>query len=385
MRTFFISILFSFSFTILFAQTDNIVILVDVSASVKKYISNPSEAGNAIADLIEAKVMSNGNFRYLPLSGSTITSPLASNGKKILIIPFGNKERDQEAASLQPTEIFNLSDVRTFLNSYYPSRYNDTKTYRTLALARTAQLAKKHGMETYWLFIVSDRTGDDFLGADAAYTQEQDDLIDSYNSITNKIDDTKIGFIQYLTTRKYKVDLNKIRLENYVAPSTSTAPTVAPPSTSAENIGCKIKLASYANGTSKIPVKVNSSQFSVSWSCTCQDIKAFRVGITGIGGAKVESQLRNRLINGNTVSFNLEDGQYRITVSAQGSVASSDQTLIEVSTGSSMWLLWFLLLLACIGVYLFLRNRSKSDPYQKNKTTKSKYSSGGTDLNDHFR
>jgi hypothetical protein len=377
-------LLFLLSTTTLFAQVDNIIVLVDVSGSVKKF--NPNQTAAVIAEVIEGSAISNGNYSLETFSSSKIAAPLTAASKKILLVPFGDLRRDNDAASVSAIDIMNITDVKG-VNRDYPTSFSDSKTYRTLAMARTAQLAKKFGMETYWLFMVSDRTGDDFLGQDAGYSTAQQELIDSYNSPTNKVDETKHGVIRYRNKSKYKVDISRLTLVNWVAPPSATSPVTTPPSsgsTTSTPANCKVKLVSFANSTSKLPAKVETSPFSVNWSCNCPEITTFRVSINGLRGEKVDGTQRSRQITGNSASFNVEDGSYRIVVSATG--AGSSQAYVDVSTGSGTGVLIFILILLAAGAGYYFWNKSRSNKPKsvKRSSSGSSNSGSGTDISGHF-
>jgi hypothetical protein len=379
-------LLFLLCSTTLSAQVDNIIVLVDVSGSVKKF--SPNETSVVISEVIEGRNISNGNYTLETFSSSKITAPLTASGKKFIIVPFGNLERDSEAAFIKAIDIFNLTDVQGILNRDYPKSFSDSKTYRTLAIARTAQLAKKFEMETYWLFMISDRTGDDFLGQDAGYSTAQQELIDSYNTLTNKVDETKHGVIRYRNNSKYKVDISHLTLLNWVPPLSATSPTAPPASKGSGTTmpeSCKVKLISFPNSTSKLPAKVEKTPFSVNWSCNCPEVKTFRVSINGLRGEKVDGQQRSRQITGNSATFNLEDGSYRVVVSAVG--AGSSQAYVDVSTGSGVVFLIFILLLlaAAAGYYFWNKNRSNKPKPPKTKSNGSSISGSGTDISGHFR
>lgn len=378
-------LLFCLCSTTLLAQVDNIIVLVDVSGSVQKF--GPRETAKVIAEVAEGKTIGNGDYSLEIFSGSTIAPPLTSAKKKMLVVPFGDLRRDNETATLRATDIFNVSDVKVVLDKEFPTTFADKKTYRTLAMARTAQLAKKFGMETYWLFIVSDRTGDDFLGQDAGYSTEQQELVDSFNSPTNKVDETKLGVIRYKNAKKYKIDISRLTLENWTAPPSSTTPSPPPSSSggtpSVTPASCKVKLVSFANSTSKLPAKVETSPFSINWSCNCPEITNYRVSINGLRGEKVDKSQRSRTITGNTATFNLEDGSYRIVISASG--AGSSQAYVDVSTGSGTGVLIFILLLIAGALGYYFWNKSRANKSKTPTRKSSGTSSGsGTDISGHF-
>ena len=336
------------------AQVDNIIVLIDVSGSVQKY--DPTASAEVVSDVIEGLSISNPNFTLETFNGSKITPPLTGINKKMIVIPFGNLERDDFAKTIVPEDIFDVRDVRKILSYNFPKQFNDTKTYRELAEARTAELAKKYNMETYWLFMISDRTGNDFLGQDAGYSNEQQTLINSINTPVNKVDETKMGVIKFRGSSKYKIDISRFTLENWTPPPASSASSGS--ASSSEPAPCKIKLVTFASSTSKIPGKVDKTPFNVNWTCNCPEINSYKVSVSGIKGSKVDPNLRSRQVNGNSISFNLEDGNYRILVSAVG--AGSSQAFIQVSTGSSMGLLLFLILIlsGAAGYYFWNKNRS---------------------------
>ncbi len=348
------------------AQKDNIIVLVDISGSITKYNKNPITAAGAIADVIEGRSVTNSDYEFKDAKGGSIKEPLTETGKRIMIIPFGDKSTDYNSRNESPQALNSLNDARDFLTRRFPSSYPDQKTYRELALARTAEMAKRNGLSSYWLFIASDVTGDDFAGQAADYDKEQQDVIDSYKSPTNKIDETKLGFIKYRFNNTYKIEIYRIALVNYTPPPSSTGTTTNPPVVDTTQRTCKISLSSFAGGTGSKPRVVDKVPFSLSWSCDCPNITPFKVIVSGINGTKVDNALRSKIYTSTSAQYNLGDGKYRIVVQADG--ATSDSTTIEVKTGIG-GLFWVILgvIAAVAGGYYFYSKRGEQKPFENSK------------------
>jgi hypothetical protein len=127
----------------------------------------------------------------------------------------------------------------------------------------------------------------------------------------------------------------------------------------------KIQIMSPSKGTSKKPTEVTSESVNVGWRCPdCDDNTTYTVTVSGVEGNKhKEKPLK---IKGNSASFKLPSGKYKITVSGTNG-ASSDTSYIKVSGGGSGWL-FILLLLAAVGVggYFLWKNLKNKPPTQNN-------------------
>lgn len=373
MKKLYILTLFLLLFPFLGNSQDNVVVLVDVSKSIKQ--SYFAQTKNVVKDIILGNPINNSNFSVSIDAKSPIIigkKPLISSGKKLLIMPFG--ETYWMNASFKPTSISILpTDVETYINSKYPTRVSDNRTYLKLAKARAAQVAKSQGMDTYFLLLVSDNINDDYGGPNTkpVYNAAQRHLVENFATLSNPYLAPKHGEIDFVLDHNYKIRIFHVNLANWnYSPPASLIPSMKKDSIEY----CKLKFISYTNGTRKKPKEVKNNQITFRWTASNSvEGTKYNFSIKSTDGNKQNNITKKT--SSNSFSTELPNGTYRISVSVPGGACFSDTTYIEIDgggSGSGFWILFLLVALVAAGFWLYKRN-------ERNKTEELSNSRGGED------
>lgn len=379
-------------------QTNHVVLLVDVSGSVRKY--DPYEVKNLMKSVLTGNPNPNPNYYYEPASGSNFKlfngQPLVGVGSKIIIIPFGDITTSNN--SHIETIKSSATEVEQMLDLYYPREFSDNLTYITLAKAKAAEVAKNSGLNSYIMFTITDGMNDYFGHLKSpGYSALEQQLVDNYLSKTNPVEEKKFdGYIRYNNDPKnlFKISVGAVDVTKYKPVNPSTPAT---PLTTTSEEDCEIVLTSYAGGKVTNEKEVREEKVNLNWICNCAGKVRYNVIITPLAKGSKKSKIVKNNITSNSYSTTLKNGRYKIVISGvidNSKIAIPAITYIHVKTGSMAWLFWVLLILILVGIVYFLWKRKQDEkklenpdapssprtPYKPN-TKNSPPSSGNTNTN----
>lgn len=217
----------------------DVFFLVDVSASVPQgkdqatrgKVKTMIREGRLLATRLVTGGFNATDFPDWRWDGDLLTSPLGEivasagkapqmcgSGKRIIILPFGDKSVDHPAAISKPLLDF-PGDFERFVEENFPSSYRDQQTYLTLARARTAALAESLQINQYYFFKITDAEQD----PNSSYNAEERTMIERWESENFVHHKTRIGLFKYvgqgLGSRQFQVDVWKVDLELPPAPA----------------------------------------------------------------------------------------------------------------------------------------------------------------------
>ncbi len=363
--TFFI--IFSFS---LFAQ-DNVFVLVDISTSIKQH--ELEDAQQLVKDLLSGNTINTNKFKV----DNTLPNYTVKTGNKIMIMPFGDKTTIMNYIPLINT-INSQADVNNYINLYFPVRPHDPWTYISLAKARLAEIAKRNNINDYRLIIVSDNTSDAY-GGHPNYSLFEQQLVDGYNTSNNPVTENPGIRIKLLSNNAFSVFVQSVNVSSYKPPSISNAQSI-----DSISAPLKIELTSYKGGTTQKPIIVNKNSFPLTWFCKSAPTNAkYKISISPIDNSEEKSQILHAQNSPYNIP-NIADGRWRITISSDNSSfnASSDSTTIEVKNGSSLWILWVLLVPVLGGGGYWYWKKTQNDKLKKlNALSNSGSFSTGSTIN----
>lgn len=161
-------------------------VLVDVSGTMRHQQIN-NEAKNIISDMLQGqlnisnysgwqKVHIQGVSSNCPLISQT-SNPLTSLGGKVCIMPFGNMSR------VEDYRFVDMSNFQSSFSSLFPSIFNDSWTYITLAKAYTVKVALENGLSKnkFYMIIYSDGAAESQNG-NVGYTEDYQTIIDHFGT-----------------------------------------------------------------------------------------------------------------------------------------------------------------------------------------------------------
>ena len=324
---------------------ENIFILVDVSLSVKK--KQLHDAKQLMKNVLTGKPINSSVFYTV----KNFQPKIIPAGSQILIMPLGERNTVMNYNPIIE-DVNNESEIISFINKKFPTNPKDNWTYISLAKARLAEIAKKHSIDNYKLIFVSDNISDDF-GGRPNYSIYEQKLVDGYNTKNNPVIEKPGVRIKYTHNNAFSVFIQEIDVSGYYPPKASSGPKsqIIP-------TPLKIVLTTFKGGTNKKPVVLNENNITISWFCKNAPKNAqYKVRVSPIN-IQGEKSLIHKTTGKSYNVKNLSDGKWRISVYSANAIAfkaSSATTTIEINSGGSLWLLWFLLLalIACGGAYWF--------------------------------
>jgi hypothetical protein len=330
---------------------NNVFVLVDVSKSVKQ--QELTDAKQTLTEVLTG-VQPSKAFLSQGKQQDLVNFKVVA-GDKLAIAPFGSLRTSLQINPI-PTTIQNVgADVSKVVNSVSWSP-TDQQTYITLAKAKIAEYAKTNGITNYRLYIISDNINDDYgPNGRPNYTDDYTrDLVDGYNTSTNPVKEAGYTKLKFNTKSDFTLSFSpQVDVSAYVPPTKPNAPTPLPPA----DTTAIIKISS-PTGKKNKEVELKTENVSVSWTCSnCPEGIRYSVAVSQYDGGKYKETRKN--LTGNSVSFKLPDGKFRVSVSASNCSANSDTTYIKVSTGGFGWLLIVLLLLVAGGVGYYFWNKSR--------------------------
>lgn len=363
-------ILLVFAFAYSNAQK-TFIILNDVSGSLQP--KEMEDLKQATIDLLMGNQINQSLFKALSGSGSFKVNP----GDKIMVMPFGDK---LTVMSYTPElkVIANQNDVDLYIKSKFRTKPTDSRTYLNLAISRCAMIAHQNSIMEYTLIIASDNINDDFGGSKTGYTPDEQDIVNLYSTIATISPASK--FV-YNTRKAVTLSVNPINLKGYGGVSDQDGDSIpdtldncpnTPPGTKVDQFGCpdtipdilKITLSSYGSGTTQKPISCKENNLTITWSCPNAPKNAkYKIRLSPVNnpGAKPKPPIE---VVGNSYNIqNLEDGKWKITVSASNFQSSSDNTVIEVNSGGSLGFLWVLIIIiaGAAGYWYWSKKRKEKE------------------------
>jgi hypothetical protein len=356
---------------------NNVFVLVDVSRSVSQnQLDDAKQALNEVlnGDQLTSAFVAQGSPQDL------INFKLAI-GDKLALSKFGNISTTL-AINPSPTQIQNLNtDINQVLNGM-TWRPSDNQTYITLSKAKIAEYAKKNGIRSYKLFIISDEVNDDY-GPNGQPNYPNDytrNLVEGYNTTTNTVIEASSTKIKFLNTSPFTLTfIPNVDVSGYSVPGSSTLPPTTSTNTPSS---LKIELTSFKGGTITKPIEVKTDKITISWSCEGAPSGAqYKVRLSPINIPEAKKEVHTT--TGPSSNFsNLADGKYQITVSsAQPNLnAASYSTYIEVKTKSLLEEnLWLLLLLVAAGGGYWYWNIKRNEKIETTQNANDVFSSDSND------
>ncbi|WP_028523351.1 hypothetical protein [Runella limosa] len=319
-------------------RPDNIIILTEVSKTVLTKVPNPHEIFPTTLNTLISQGKLNTAYRFTPKpKQSLLKTTWIDEKQKLMVIPFGDLATDKVVSSGVAADEYASSKIDFFIDAIskkYPdlSRFTDEYSYRNLAIARAASLAKKNGFSSYWLLIVGHMKDN----TNSSATIEKD-VLNNYKTLENKI----IGMIKLTNSKSndFGIEVRHVVLDSTKKRDSGVIPEPICPN--AEIIFTK-------TSTKDNRIEIDKSKSRLSWECTCDTVTTYRVIITGIEGAEVDSSLRS-IGPTDTTNVSLKSlgaGDYNVIVS-NGETSSTAYITVKGSN-SMMWLIALLLLGAII-------------------------------------
>ncbi|MEL7003959.1 MAG: hypothetical protein AAFN93_14650 [Bacteroidota bacterium] len=365
MKNIYVFLIF-FLFQLGLCAQEHVVVLVDVSKSIKQ--SHFVEARSTVRQLLIGEKITSSNFTADLDTKSKVTLGKAFIGKgsKVLIMPFG--ETKWMVGPFSPKVMRNFpKDLDQYFEAIYPKSVTDNKTYLQLAEAKAAQVAKSQGMERYYLLIVSDNINDDYGPSKRpVYTKAQRHLLDNFRMESHPYLAPKQGTIDFTPDDFYNIRLFYVNLDkwNYTPPSPIPGPSTKSTPLE-EDEYCELQFTSYTGGTQRKKKKVEAERVTFRWKATgAPDGTQYNLSIIGLDDK--ENSLNKKGLRRNSFSAELPNGAYRVTVTS--SICRPATTYLEVDAGGGGggFFLFLLVMGAGVGGYIAFKKYKKNQSEAKN-------------------
>ena len=291
---------------------ETVFVLVDVSLSIKP--DELSDAKQALTEVLTGQQLSKAIF--VAGTEKDLNFKLKPNDR-LAISTFGSFRTTQNIFPYLTTIKNVNNDVEQILNTvtWMP---RDKQTYYTLGKAKIAAFAKERRINSYRLVIISDNINDDY-GKDGRPDYERDDycqkLCTEYGTVSNPVSEAAYIKLKFDSKKEFCLSFSpKVDVDKYTPPPfqpTNNGITITTPIKS--KIGNEYEL--------------NNGTVTVAWVCkNCPNGTIYQCYVEGYDGTNF-SELKDTLSNTST-QFKLQNGKYRIIVSASG--ISADTTYIKV-------------------------------------------------------
>jgi hypothetical protein len=164
------------------AQKDAFV-LVDVSGTMR-YSQINQEAKQIISGMLQGNLSLsnfqgwsqvqgiNGNCPFLSSPNTTFLS----NGGKICLIPFGNMDRVKDYTFIDKT------NFQSSFETLFPTSFNDSWTYITLAKAYAVHVAAQNNMSGMVYMIIYSDGAEESMNGSVGYKPEYRDIVDYFGT-----------------------------------------------------------------------------------------------------------------------------------------------------------------------------------------------------------
>ncbi|MEM7101690.1 MAG: hypothetical protein AAF502_01090 [Bacteroidota bacterium] len=350
----------------LYAQS-GVFILVDVSGSgPSQTIRNEAKA--IAQDLVKGKfdAARYSDWEWLNSEGIVAdiakgqTKPLMSAGDYCIMMPFGSKSRYTEYKLMQSNSF--PGDFDNFYAANYPRSFRDLVTFREVAQAWTASVAKEIGVREYFIIEVSDVLND-FGSNPPNYSPQEERAIAEYGS--SKAKAAKIGTLKATSggSKNFQIQVRQVDIKDINPPKVKIDSTNLPGNR-------RILTLLKPTGSKKKPNVHDGDSYSVSWNCVgCDANTKAVVSLKDINNSK--NRVKSISTAGRSARFKeLKSGTYRATVKV-GTVSKSGYVKINAGGGGGFFGVILLLALAAgAGYYIwnnYFRNREKTDDRPGNR------------------
>lgn len=228
-------------------------VLVDVSGTMRH--APNSEARQIINKMLQRNFrlsdypgwsLFNGRCPFSPNDGKS----LIDLGGKVCIVPFGNQ------GTMEDSRFVETSDFNKSFDSLFPTRFNDSATFLTLAKAYIVDLASKNNIYgTVYMVIYTDGMGD--------HMQEQ--VWDKYERIYQDYGVPDKSLAQKIGTLKKESNGNKYYIEMWELGPIRNIVKIDTPESVVDSK--KIEISNQPNGKSpKSPIEINVEEpFTIRW------------------------------------------------------------------------------------------------------------------------
>lgn len=329
-------------------------VLVDVSGTMKDSQTN-AEAKSIIQEILL------GEFDYSRWqtkgwnknnSADDIPSEMIlKQGSHFCIIPFGN----MNTVHNYTRQVFqNADNFKSFYSTYFPTTFNDSWTYLTLAKAYVGSIAATDKIRNAYVFIYTDGRPESTKEPYDNFNQKIVDDLNYAGSNSFK----KIGILRKNSNNKYHYDIEIWKFKSYTTSGVEgkePVDSVSPPPFSPPK---SIKITMPTNGKSKAnPHKVdNGQELILRWSGGAGSVNVY----TKEGNnfklipQNKRSEFYTQTISGTTAKLTFsESSDYKIEV--RGTNGGSDAIFLCVTTPILPILLKLLLIIGLIlgGIYAY--------------------------------
>ncbi len=316
MKTLYASLFLLLSFPLLLSAQSSAFVLVDVSGSGPQQNTVREEAKNIARDLCLGKYQSaiyDSKWKWYGKPDPKIKDIIEGKGQAmvdpnrdgfLMIMPFGKKDRYRK---FQIEKVNSATDISNFFDAHYPRVYTDPLTYKEIALAKAASIAKGNqvSIDQYYLIEVSDQLSD--TGSKVPlYDQIEKEILADYGS--SNAFEVKLATLRYEGSNKnYQIIIKQVNVKNI---------NVGPSVPGSRNVSKKsLSLIRPEGGTLKKPIEYKGP---IIWRCLgCDSTLSYKVTAVYRGKKKGVKKI-SRTVSGTSVNLNYpEPGIYQISVSAE--------------------------------------------------------------------
>lgn len=334
-------------------STNHFYIMVDRSQSINPYEAQAAKV--VLKDLLLGHQISDARFSIADAANSIGPGkPLVTTNSVLHFAEFGDRYvfKVHETKTIQNAQ----TDVEKYIGLYFPNSFNSGLTYYSLAMAKIAVDAANNGISNYRIAVVSD-----FRKDNGVMTQEEVDLVDSFEKKNTGGEKALLGKIFFNSHPEFSVKVFEWNIINWMSTVQSKSGRSNSPQ-GAQPTQAIISFTGIGGGKPNNPVTIENETVTISWSINppVQPI-TYQLVVSGINGTTTRERFRTNMAS---YRVKLEDGQYRLTVSADKSDNQqmeiiSASTYIEISSGDTTgWVIALLVLLA-IAILVFLSRKNK--------------------------
>lgn len=369
------------------ANSKDVFILIDVSGTMNNNSVN-QEAKQIIREYLLGKssLESWNNIGWTKDSNwdSSIPSSIVDNGSRACLIPFGNINRVQDRRKYTVSD---LDEFSSWFNSSFPSRFNDSWTYLTLAHAYVGSVALTENISKAFVIVYTDGMPE---STKQQYNEADQRRVDEYQHANAM---RKLGILRKNVGNKhYDIEIWDFTLNSEIKTDEGGQIT--------DGLGPDKPQPPIDKKSFRITNPKNEG-LNEKHSLSVKQEEPFCIGWNESGASVIISQKKDgswRKINGNDIrnyysiskqansakiTF-LESGDYKIMVRGEH---GSDERYVSVSSDFLKLLLPILLiLLAVVGaVFAYQKFFKKPDSWDDNDGGhKSKNSMNNTSSNDDW-
>lgn len=345
-------------------QGNDIVVLVDVSGSVRNIVPARQEARDILKDLVTRGQFNAGqysNWEFSTAVGNLASirqgggNPLLGLNHRVFLRKAG--EKNTSLAPVASQNVCNsLLDFDQFLDDQFPTSFTDNWTYLKLAKASAARFALQNNTCSYLLIEVTDSREDRIPSS--PYSTEEQNLVDSYG-VKSNIETATVGIIRYKPESNYQIIISEVNIVgNNCQQTAPCAANNTQPSRPVPVANPRIVLNRLSDNDKEPEVlEPNDGRLTLSWQCIdCPDAVNYRVILKKSGTNQSEILVsESNLAREQLVVSDLSAGEYEFSVSASGTLVSikSDKGYFKIKGGGGFWIVLVLLALGLGGFAVY--------------------------------